>query len=181
MHSSNTQLADRILWFDGDVSVEPDRVESMLQRIGSKKLFATRLSKDIKQFNRFATKSEKIVRKERNRPLNTEWNLPEQYKNLNVHQYIMDKMEHDLRGRNEDDMLKRISRVVLEYDRFEKHNLIDVLRTIIYIINTLDSNSIPWGIGRGSSVSSYVLYLIGAHDVDSVYYNLDITDFLKEE
>jgi DNA polymerase III alpha subunit len=37
-----------------------------------------------------------------------------------------------------------------------------------------------WGIGRGSSVSSYVLYVLGVHDVDSYAYDLDIGDFLHD-
>ena len=40
-------------------------------------------------------------------------------------------------------------------------------------------NNIVWGVGRGSSVSSYVLFLMGVHKVDSMKYNLDIKDFLK--
>jgi DNA polymerase III alpha subunit len=41
------------------------------------------------------------------------------------------------------------------------------------------SNNIVWGVGRGSSVASYVLYLLGVHKVDSIKYGLDIREFLK--
>jgi DNA polymerase III alpha subunit len=40
-------------------------------------------------------------------------------------------------------------------------------------------NNIVWGVGRGSSVSSYVLYLLGVHRVNSLYYDLDIHEFLR--
>jgi len=40
-------------------------------------------------------------------------------------------------------------------------------------------NNLVWGVGRGSSVSSYLLYLIGVHKVDSYKYRLDIKEFLK--
>jgi DNA polymerase III alpha subunit len=40
-------------------------------------------------------------------------------------------------------------------------------------------NKIVWGVGRGSSVASYVLFLIGIHKVNSLKYNLDIKEFLK--
>jgi DNA polymerase III alpha subunit len=36
-----------------------------------------------------------------------------------------------------------------------------------------------WGVGRGSSVASYVLFLIGVHRIDSMKYNLDYKEFLR--
>jgi DNA polymerase III alpha subunit len=38
---------------------------------------------------------------------------------------------------------------------------------------------IIWGVGRGSSVASYVLYKLGVHRINSLYYNLDATEFLR--
>jgi DNA polymerase III alpha subunit len=43
----------------------------------------------------------------------------------------------------------------------------------------MKANNIIWGVGRGSSVASYVLYLLEVHRVDSMYYNLDIREFLR--
>ena len=40
-------------------------------------------------------------------------------------------------------------------------------------------NQVIWGVGRGSSVASYVLYLIGIHKIDSMYYDLPINEFLR--
>ena len=71
-------------------------------------------------------------------------------------------------------------RVNDELTLYKKLDLLPVLRTIIFVINTLRENSVVWGVGRGSSVSSYVLYLIGAHDVDSIKYDLDVNEFLRE-
>jgi DNA polymerase III alpha subunit len=41
-------------------------------------------------------------------------------------------------------------------------------------------HGVVWGVGRGSSVASYVLFLIGIHKIDSLYYDLPIDEFLKE-
>ena len=57
----------------------------------------------------------------------------------------------------------------------------NVLKFLVYLIDIMRSNNIVWGVGRGSSVSSYVLYLLGVHKVDSIKYGLDITDFLKDK
>ena len=50
---------------------------------------------------------------------------------------------------------------------------------LIYLIDLMRTNNIVWGVGRGSSVSSYILYLIGVHKVNSILYKLDINDFLR--
>jgi len=50
-----------------------------------------------------------------------------------------------------------------------------------YVVDTLRSNSIVWGVGRGSSVASYVLFIIGVHKIDSVKYKLAINEFFKGE
>jgi len=70
-------------------------------------------------------------------------------------------------------------RVSLELDLFIKNQMFDVLHAMKYIVDTLRANNIVWGVGRGSSVASYVLYLIGVHKIDSIKYNLPIEEFFK--
>lgn len=74
---------------------------------------------------------------------------------------------------------KEKDRVSLELKLFLKHNMLDVLYFLKYLVDTMRSNKVVWGVGRGSCVSSYVLYLIGVHKIDSLKYNLDIAEFLK--
>jgi DNA polymerase III alpha subunit len=57
--------------------------------------------------------------------------------------------------------------------------MFDLLFYLKYLVDTLRENKVLWGVGRGSSVASYVLYLIGVHKIDSLKYNLDIAEFLK--
>lgn len=172
---SKTQLKDRTLYYDGDSEVSPDRVIELIDR-GLKELYVTEITDDIKQYNRVG--SRKITTKDKIRPLSFEWNIPEPYKSLDVLQHITNKWgEHCWDGVDRQD--ERARRIANEYKLYEELDLIPILRAIIYVINTLQDNKIVWGVGRGSSVSSYVLYLIGVHDVDSVKYDLDITDFLR--
>lgn len=74
----------------------------------------------------------------------------------------------------------------IEYDRvseelnmYEERNLYPLLKHLIYLIDRFRENKIVWGVGRGSSVSSYILYLIGIHKVDSIKYRLNINEFLR--
>jgi DNA polymerase III alpha subunit len=62
---------------------------------------------------------------------------------------------------------------------FQARNLLTLLQYLKYLVDTLRTNKIVWGVGRGSSVSSYVLYKIGVHKIDSLYYDLDPAEFLK--
>ena len=97
------------------------------------------------------------------------WYMPEKYYQINVLQWLLDKCHTD-----EEKM-----RVQMEYDLFEKKNFIRVLQFLIYFTDTLRANHIVWGVGRGSSVASLCLFLIGVHKINPLLYNLDITEFLR--
>lgn len=97
------------------------------------------------------------------------WIFPESYQHLDVKQWLLDKCKSDIEK----------SRVEEEYLLFEQRDLIMLLRLFIYLIDYMRSNNFIWGVGRGSSVSSYILYLIGVHRVNSIKYGLDINDYLK--
>ena len=97
------------------------------------------------------------------------WHMPDKYYQINVLQWLLEKCQND-----EEKM-----RVQMEYDLFEKKNFIRVLQFLIYFIDTLRANNIVWGVGRGSSVASFCLFLIGVHKINPMLYNLDITEFLR--
>jgi len=103
----------------------------------------------------------------------SEWLMPDTYKQLDVVQWLYDAQY--LRHHNE----KRIRRIKDELREYEKHGMYDLLRYLIYLVDFMRENNIVWGVGRGSSVASYVLYLIGIHKVDSFKYNLDYKEFLR--
>ena len=70
-------------------------------------------------------------------------------------------------------------RVEMELALYKERNLFPIIQVLLYVVDVLRTNELVWGVGRGSSVASYVLYLIGIHKVDSLKYNLDIKEFLK--
>ena len=70
-------------------------------------------------------------------------------------------------------------RVSSELELFIQHGMLDLLYYLKYLVDTMREHKVVWGVGRGSSVASYVLYLIGIHKIDSLKYNLDIKEFLK--
>ena len=76
---------------------------------------------------------------------------------------------------------EQTARVNQELELFIKHDMYDLLHVMKYVVDTLRENNIVWGVGRGSSVASYVLHLIGVHKIDSIKYNLPIEEFFKGE
>ena len=99
------------------------------------------------------------------------YNIPEHYQTLDVQAYVRKLVKQ---GDS-----RELARVEMELTEFEARNLFPVLRILIYIIETMRKHELVWGVGRGSSVASYILYLLGIHKVDSVKYKLDIKEFLK--
>ena len=97
------------------------------------------------------------------------WHMPEKYYQINVLQWLLDTCHND-----EEKM-----RVQMESDLFEKKNFIRVLQFLIYFVDNLRANNIVWGVGRGSSVASFCLFLIGVHKINPMLYNLDVTEFLR--
>lgn len=173
-----TELTDRYLWFDGDSTVKPKFVEPYLKR-GIGGFCVDKLTTELKQFNKSVTKKDKICEKTECNTLNYSWNIPEEYFKLNLLDYFSEKLNELNDVFSEKELQNREVRVVKELMLYSKLGKSDILRVLIFVINTLSTNNVVWGVGRGSSVSSYLLYLIGVHDVDSVAYNLDIEDFLR--
>lgn len=170
----STQIKDRTLWFDGESSFDPTNLESLVRRYPVK--YVDYENDVVREYNRHVSKSNAIKVKTQSNPISKDWVLPLEYKRLDVMDYVIEK--HYNQFKNSPDFDKRERRLLQELVRYEKFGFIDVLRTIIFIINKLTDRKIVWGVGRGSSVSSYVLYVIGVHDVDSYAYDLDIDDFL---
>jgi len=57
--------------------------------------------------------------------------------------------------------------------------LFDLLRYLKYLADVMTEHRLIWGVGRGSSVASYVLYKLKIHRIDSLYYNLSPEEFLR--
>jgi len=100
------------------------------------------------------------------------YNIPEHYRSLDVREYVSKLVSRD-------SDLSVNARVDMELTMFEERKLFPVIQILIYIIETMRKHKLVWGVGRGSSVASYVLFLIGVHKINSLKYNLDIKEFLK--
>ena len=122
---------------------------------------------EIPVFVEYVNSSETI--EEFDQRLQDNWHMPEEYKTFDIAKWVLEQCETDHER-------QRVGEELLMYlDR----NLFSLLQYIKYLVDTMRKHNIVWGVGRGSSVSSYVLYLIGIHKIDSMYYDLDINEFLR--
>jgi DNA polymerase III alpha subunit len=97
------------------------------------------------------------------------WHMPDEYRHMDIAEYILSLCDSD----------EKLQRCGQELLLFQERNLFNLLRYLKYLVDTLKSNNMIWGVGRGSSVASYVLYLLGVHRIDSMFYDLDAREFLR--
>jgi DNA polymerase III alpha subunit len=113
----------------------------------------------------------------------SEWLMPEEYKKLDLREWFMFKMSEELDISVENIHLHgdraEVQRLEEELEAFYYHDMYDLLRYMIYLVDFMRKNKIVWGVGRGSSVASYVLYLIGVHRINPIQYGLDWREFLR--
>lgn len=100
----------------------------------------------------------------------SDWLMPDAYKSMDIEMFILEQCN----------TVVEFERVAEELLLFRQHGMVDLLKYLKYLVDTMRENNIVWGVGRGSSLASYCLYLIGVHKIDSIKYQLDITEFLKQ-
>jgi DNA polymerase III alpha subunit len=98
-----------------------------------------------------------------------EWFMPKEYMDMDIAQYVLNLCETDY----------ELQRVGEELIKFQERDMFPLLRYCKYLVDTMRKHNVVWGVGRGSSVSSYVLFLIGIHRINSIHYDLSIDEFLK--
>jgi DNA polymerase III alpha subunit len=101
--------------------------------------------------------------------MQSNWLMPEQYKTMDIAQYVLNQCQGEA----------ELQRAGEELLLFQERDMFVLLRYLKYLVDTMRDNNIVWGVGRGSSVASFVLFLLGIHRINSLYYQLDIGEFLK--
>lgn len=117
-----------------------------------------------------------VIRKDSNEPFDdfhkrcsAEWLVPSKYMEIDIEDYLVERCETQF----------CVDRVMEELKLYEERGLIKLLNVMIYLVDFMREHKIIWGVGRGSSCSSFCLYLINIHRINSLKYKLDIREFLK--
>jgi DNA polymerase III alpha subunit len=120
-------------------------------------------------FNKFNEQLDQVSIEEFDQALQSDWFMPEQYREFDVEEFCIERCTTP----------EQIKRVEDEMAAYRERNMIPLLQWTKHFVDTCVENNIVWGVGRGSSVASFVLFLLGVHQVDSVKYNLDWQEFLR--
>jgi len=120
-------------------------------------------------FQRFNEQLNAITIEDFDAAMQSDWFMPESYRDFDVESWCLDRCTTE----------EQRNRVMDEMDAFEARGMMTLLQWCKHFVDTCNSNDIVWGVGRGSSVASFVLFLLGVHQIDSVKYNLDWQEFLR--
>jgi DNA polymerase III alpha subunit len=120
-------------------------------------------------FQKFNEQLDSISIEDFDQALQSDWFIPEAYKTFDVKEWCLARCTTQ----------EQIARVEAEMVAYQERNMIPLLQWTKHFVDACNENDIVWGVGRGSSVASFVLFLLGVHQVDSVKYNLDWQEFLR--
>jgi len=129
---------------------------------------------EVKKFNSVSETPLKVYQEldigldEFDKTLQSDWLMPDEYKTMDIEGFLVHVCPKE-----------HYQRLIEELQEFRSRNMLDLLRWLKYFVDTCRSNNIVWGVGRGSSVASYVLYLLGVHRIDSIKYSLEWQEFLR--
>jgi DNA polymerase III alpha subunit len=97
------------------------------------------------------------------------WIMPDKYRQFDIAEWVLLQCNGEA----------EIQRAGAELLIYAERNLLDMLCYLKYLVDTMQENNIVWGVGRGSSVASFVLYKIGVHRINSLFYDLNFDEFMR--
>lgn len=148
-----------------------------MRGVDPKKISVTEVNPDIVQYNRLT--KDKITTKDEVNPdlINFDWKIPKEYLDIDVRQHVLVAAKSRLKNQT-DEYKKRIEHELNEY---ETRDLFNVLRVLIYVVDKFKENKVVWGVGRGSSCASLILFLLEVHSVDPIKYEIPLEEFFKAD
>jgi DNA polymerase-3 subunit alpha len=130
---------------------------------------AAHILENVPAFVRYDELAQQQTLEEWDHRCQANWYMPEKYKQLDIAEHVLSLCTTDV----------ELQRCGQELMLFQERNLFDLLRYLVYLVDVMRENRLIWGVGRGSSVASYVLYKLGVHKINSLYYELDPAEFLR--
>jgi hypothetical protein len=175
-------LDGRTLRFDGVSIIEADRlVDALLDGLRPAQLRAA--GPEVEAFNAQVAEAERVPAPDPAEPvaLDLSWDLPPEYLSLDVEARVFDALEARLSslGYTPEQEVAAANRVAAELDRLRAQGGLELVRALCLVVDRFRAAGQVWGVGRGSSCASYVLFLLGVHLVDPVRYNIPLDEFLR--
>ena len=173
--------------FDDTYLVDPNAIENdpfLLTKL-QRPVYVSHMTPTVRQYNQMSMSSQPLIVKETFDDEKVDaghWHMPSSYLDMSprdIVERLLDKQTE--LGLDDELLVQRNDRIIRELSQYKQADKLDLIRLMFYIVDQMTAHNKLWGVGRGSSVSSYVLFLIGVHDIDSVMYDLDFADFMKSQ
>lgn len=181
MKTLETPLLDRTLRFDGVSIIDPGLLAEYFTRgIRPSDIRVTEVTPEVELFNQQVSDVEKLlVAKTEPLKLNLEWKLPASFKNLDINEYVIDVFSTKIHQLGYSNQLKELafSRIADELETIKNRGMTEFFKAIIFVLDSFRKNNIVWGVGRGSSCASYILFILGLHVVDCVKFDIPMDEF----
>lgn len=176
-----TVLQDRLLLANGVSVVEPEQVPDLfVHGLQPSQIQVTEETPDVVEFNRRSSELLQVFDEHSNLTLPpNDWLIPQEYLELDLFDYFAIKLSELSSTASADDMFmeRAEARVANELEAVRQFKFENGLRTIIYVTDTFRKHNQVWGVGRGSSCASYLLFLIGIHCVDCLKFDIHWSEF----
>lgn len=183
MKQQFTELNDRVLRFDGVSVVSPEMVaRCLLLGAAPVQLRVTSTSWEIEQFNLNVPDEQQLKENtDEVSPPDLSWRLPDEYLNMDLREHLLDVAGKFIADnyRPEEHQVA-IGRVADELEEIDLRGMVEFIKTIIYVIDTFKKNGVVWGVGRGSSCASFILFILGLHSVDCIKLDVPLTEFFHD-
>jgi len=177
MSTKLLDLSDRFITTTGEVVFKYDGLLKLARDGHNFHNYLVQPNEYIDLYNRFSVnKLESYAENEDDEIPSTyyDWNTPEPFLQLDVEQLCAARLIEF--GLDNDHYIERLS---IELEEMNKRNMFALLKHLIYIRKQFVDNKIVWGVGRGSSCASLVMFLIGVNKIDPVLYNIPVSEFLR--
>ncbi len=181
MSTKLIELSDRIITDQGEVVA---KYELLVQKALSGEVF-TELPAlphpDIKTYNRVSGNERPIHTWEDSgggiqgpAPETFEWTIPKKYQQLDITEMCAAAL---IEKRLEKD--EYIDRLTWELERMVEMEMFPFVRCLLYVTHQFRESGVVWGVGRGSSCASLVMYLLDINRIDPVKYGIPAEEFFK--
>lgn len=184
--SQSTPLNGRTLRYDGVSVISPEEVAAALLRgVPPSKLLVTELDEDLVTFNANVSAEDELkIDGGGTVQLDLTWQLPPEFLKLDLEGHVLKLWAFGstaLHGTYTPEQLEvAAQRVCDELDEIKRRGMTEFFKTVIYVLHVFRANGVVWGVGRGSSCASYILFLLGLHSVDCVRYQVPMEEFYHD-
>lgn len=180
-----SELKDRILRFDGTSVLSNSGIaEAIVRGVPLNKVRTLDAhSEDVKTLNSLVPLSDQVLTDDDEVIIpEKDWQIPENIKALNFEEHVLSAFERRLPELlySDVELQAAIDRLEQELLEIETRQMTMFFRTIVHVLESFREQNVIWGVGRGSSCASYVLFILGLHAVDAVRLDIPMSEFFHE-